>query len=148
VFKYVDLKKFNVEDIIGKVETRYIDIKVNTTDKIVYRDVVTGKHKYIDKKDNMINSIIHHVKSENNVPQIDNLTLIVNDKNQDIDTLLITPNETKKEDSYYVVQNLICDMYELYHKYFELEETGYFMSNKVFKPKLKRWGDYFEPQLA
>jgi len=146
MLKYVNFDKFNIEDIIGKVETKYIEVKVNTIDKIVYKDISSEKHKYIDKLDNVINSITNHVKTE--FSYNGSVTLMSNNNvNQDINKLLILPTETQVEDSYHVLQNQKNDSYELYKKYSELVETGYFVSTKVPKPKVVKVGEYFEPQL-
>jgi hypothetical protein len=143
IFKFIDFNKFNIEDIIGKVETTYTNVKVSITDKFVYKNIITGTYNYVDKKDTIHDSIIEHInlQKDNIDDLIQNITFITNasDMNQ-----LPNPNETN-EILFYVLQ--VGNTYELYKKYNEIVDVGIFLSNKVQKPKIEKIGEYFDPQL-
>jgi len=119
---YVNFNKFSSRDIIGEVDTKCVEVKVPldglhlSVDKIVYKDSTTGKYVYIEKKDTIIDSILHHNHIKYNRSQIDSVNVIVNDKNQDVN-MLIVPNEsmTESESSFHVVQ--VGETYELYKQY-------------------------------
>lgn len=143
MIKYIDLNKYNVEDIIG--ETTKIYINVNELNKIVYRDLLSGRYIYIDRKDNMISSVIDHVKSLYDDNLTNDIKFIINENHQDVESLLITSDKESTGTSLHIVQTGMT--YKLYKKSVELIETGYIISNKVFKPKILKLAEYFDPQI-
>jgi hypothetical protein len=139
VFNYINISSVdtNIEDIIGKIETKYIEVDV--INKLVHKDTVTGKYKYIDKCDTVIESIKKHINAD--------VSLIINSDNKDAATLLVQSNEIAPEESvsYHVIKT--GDVYELYKKSTEQVDIGYVRSCKVLKYKVTKVGEYIDPQL-
>jgi hypothetical protein len=142
IVKYINFNEFNIEDIIGKTEIKYTQI----TDKIVYKDAITGNCKYIDKCGDICNTILAAFPEDSAT-----IEFITNGKNidinkKDITTLLMDPTKPIVEGTtLHVIQT--GNTYELYKRYTESIDIGYLVSNKVLKYKVEKIGEYLDPQL-
>ena len=141
--KYIDFKIINIKDVIGEVQTKYVEVNINN--KIIFKDIKTGKYKYIDKKNNKIyESILDHVLCVHGKINRDNVMQIYE---KDMTKELIEKDNEIK--GMYIIKNndLDVNIYELYNKKVEIIDNGWIITNKVPKIDIIKIGEYIEPEL-
>jgi hypothetical protein len=129
----------NIGDVNEKIETRIVEV----TNKIIYEDLQTGKYKYVDKKNNLLESVLDHIRCIYGQSEYENI------KNN-YSASRATPVEIEKNldnqtEGLYLIK--VSDNYELYKKTTEMINNGWIRNNLVPQVKKIKLGKYFEVDL-
>lgn len=142
--KNVIFDNFTLDDILNHNDIKLISNGLMNI--IIYKDILSGEYNCLHKKDDILETIIPHITIKYNASiKCTNVAIITNDKNQNVESLLITPITELIDYSFCVVQNQKGNIFELYKKYSELVETGYIISCKVPQIKIIKLGEYIIP---
>ena len=138
ILKWIDFDQIKIEEIIGKVETRTIEI--NVINKIIYKDLQTGQSQYLDKKNSLYETVLDHISLVYGAvasTDIENLF----ERKMSADEILKDDNIT----GLYLIKTEYT--YELYGKTIEMKNNGWLRDNLIPEVKTVKLIEYFEPRI-
>ena len=102
--------------------------------------MVTCRHKYIDKKNNLYESVLFHVRNIYGEAEHDNIKNLY-EKSISQEEILSDDNVT----GLYIIK--IDETYNLYKKTVEMKNNGWIRKNLIPEVKNIRLAEYFEAEL-
>ena len=135
ILQYINFDRVKIEEIIEKVETRTIEI--NVINQIIYKDLQTSQFKYLNKKNNLYETVLDHVC------QVYGQLECTNVKNTFEKNL--SQNEILKDENIkglYLIKKE--STYHLYRKTIEVKNNGWIRDHLIPEAKTVQLMKYFE----
>ena len=109
-------------------------------DKIIYKNLETGRYKYLDKKNNLYETLVDHVSNIYGKAESDNIKNLYENN--------ISRDEILRDDNIaglYIIK--INEIYVLCKKTVELRNNGWIRNNIIPEVQNIRLAEYFEAEL-
>ena len=148
ILKYINFDIISIKDLVERIETKYIEVKINIIDKIIYRDEKTGNVKCINKINNFFESILDHIQKTHGETEMNKIKICNDTLNKSItyeENKKMILDDNKLHGLYVIEKNK--NVYELYDKKIEMINNGWLMNNMIPKIIMEKIGEYHELQL-
>ena len=149
VLKYIDFNKVKIEDIIEKIQTKYVEIDI--VNKIIFKDAKTKIYKYINKNINTYDTILKHITIMFAGIELNDIKYIYSQEKDHIDEIIKQQKDDKEQYKMLLIRK--ANIYKLYDKTINISTSEWISSfitlyNNQKLINFVKVGKYIDPDIS